>query len=129
VAAANVTDHRLLKETLDSIVVRRPSPRRVYQNLLADKDYTDWLSRRIAKQYGYDAHIPQRVNARTKIPRRPGRRKARRWVVERTFGNINRARAILIRWSKEPENYEALLHIAAGILCFRRATRKRRWGY
>lgn len=50
--------------------------------------------------------------------------KPRRWVVEQTFGCINRDRSILIRWSKEPENDEALLHIAAGILSFHRAKGK-----
>jgi len=123
-AAANVPDHWLLKETLDSFVIQRPNPRKVRQHLLADKDYTDQRSRAIAREYEYEAHIPQRVNARVKLKRRPGRRKARRWVVERTFGNINRARAIFIRWEKEPENYMALLHIAAGVICFKRSTRK-----
>jgi transposase len=125
-AGANVPDHQLLKETLDAIVIGRPSPKRIEQHLLADKDYTGAPSRRTAKEYGYEAHIRQRKNERIKIPRRPGRRKARRWVVEQTFGDINRARAILIRWAKEPENYAAFLHIAAGLLCFRRAKRKKR---
>jgi hypothetical protein len=129
VAAANIPDHWLLKETLEAMALPRPSPKRVRQNLLADKDYTDWQSRAIAKPYGYDAHIPQRAKARIKLPKRPGRRKASRWVVEQTCGNITRARAILIRWSKEPDNYEARLHSAAGMLCFRRSAKKRRGGY
>jgi putative transposase len=127
--AANIPDHFLLHETLDSIVIRRPDPKKVEQNLLADKDYTDWLSRLIARVFGYRAHIPQKVNAKNKLPKRRGRRKARRWVVEQTFGNINRFRAIIIRWEKDPVNYEALLHIAAAILCFRRTCRKHGGGY
>lgn len=110
VAEANIADHLFLKVTLDSIVIKRPNPKRVYQNLLADKDYNDWRSRNTALTYGYDAHIPQKKNAKTKLRKRPGRRKARRWVVEQTFGCINRDRSILIRWSKNPENYEALLN-------------------
>lgn len=124
VAPAHVSDHGLLKATLDSIVIKRPDPKRVHQNLLADKDYGDQKSRRIAIEYGYEAHIPQRKNARIKLPKRPGRRKARRWVVEQTFGCLNRYREILIRWQKEPENYEAMLHLAAAITCFRRSRRK-----
>jgi hypothetical protein len=96
----------------------------LFDEVLADKDYNDWKSRNTALIYGYDAHIPQKKNARTKIRNRPGRRKARRWVVEHTFGCINRDRSILIRWSKDPENYEALLNIAAAILIFNRLNRK-----
>ena len=106
---------------MDSIVIERPNPKRVYQNLLADKDYNVWKSRNIALAYGYDAHIPQKKNARAKFRKRPGRRKARRWVVEQTFGCINRERSIFIRWSKDPENYQALLNIAAGVLIFNRS--------
>jgi hypothetical protein len=124
VAEANIADHLFLKLTLDSIVIKRPNPKRVYQNLLADKDYSDSRSRNIALTYGYDAHIPQKKNARVKILKRPGRRKARRWVVEQTFGCINRNRSIFIRWSKDPENYEALLNIAAAVLIFNRSNKK-----
>jgi hypothetical protein len=74
-------------------------------------------------KYGYDAHIPQRKNAKSKLPKRPGRRKARRWVVEQTFGCLNRNRGVIIRWQKVPENYEAILQFAAGILCFKRTKR------
>jgi putative transposase len=123
-AGANRPDHTLLEQTLDAVIVPRPSPKRVEQHLLGDKDYTGAPARKVAKEHGYIAHIRQRENELIKIPRRPGRRKARRWVVEQTFGNINRARAILIRWAKEPDNYEAFLHIAAALLCFRRTKRK-----
>jgi putative transposase len=123
-APANVADHSLLKATLDAIAIERPDPKQVDQNLLADKDYGDKRSRKIAFEYGYDAHIPQRNNAKIKLPKRPGRRKARRWVVEQIFGCLNRNREVLIRWQKEPENYEAMLHIAAAITCFRRSHRE-----
>jgi putative transposase len=121
IAAANIRDFKLLEATLDSIVIRRPSPKRVYQNLLCDKDYSNRESRAAAFKRGYDAHIPQKDNEKIKIPRHPGRRKARRWVIEQTFGCINRERSIFIRWEKDPDNYEALLHIAAGILCLNRS--------
>lgn len=124
IAAANIRDFKLLEETLDSIVIRRPSSKRVYQNLLCDKDYSNRESRDAARKRGYDAHIPQKENEKVKIPRRPGRRKARRWVIEQTFGCVNRDRSILIRWEKDPENYLALLQFAAAILAFKRSYRK-----
>ena len=122
IAAANVSDHSLMKQTFDCIAIERPNPKRVHQNLLADKDYNDRKSRAIALEYGYDAHIPQKKNARTKIRRRPGRRKARRWVVEQTFGCLNRNREVLIRWLKSPENYEAIVQFAAAVMCFHRSS-------
>jgi hypothetical protein len=127
IAAANIRDFNLLAETLDSIVIHRPSPKQVYQNLLCDKDYSNRESRAAARRRGYRAHIPQKKNEKIKIPRRPGRRKARRWVIEQTFGCVNRERSIFIRWEKDPNNYEAMLHIAAGILCLNRSNRKSRF--
>ena len=125
VAEANIHDSKLLAITLSSIIVKRPSPKQVRQHLLADKAYADQATRKAVAKRGYEAHIPQKENARLRIPRKPGRRKSRRWVIERTFGNVNRARAVLVRWEKEPENYEALLHIAAAIICFKWSKRRR----
>jgi len=44
--------------------------------------------------------------------------KARRWVVERDHGWLNRYRAILVRWCKKPENYLACLHMACGFIAY-----------
>jgi putative transposase len=127
-AGANVFDSKLMRATLKSIIVKRPRHSKKEQHLLADKAYNGIESRMMARRFGYEAHIRQKKNAVIKILRKPGRRKARRWVVERAFGHFNRARAILVRWEKEPDNYEALLHVAAGLMCFRRSKNRRR-GY
>jgi transposase len=37
-------------------------------------------------------------------------------VVERVHSWINRFRRLLIRWEKKPENYEAMLQFACGII-------------
>lgn len=112
VAGANVPDAKLLKQTLNSIVIIRPCPQKVLQNLLADKGYDDWESRVTVLEFGYDEHIPQKKGAKHWIPKRPGRRKARRWVVERSGSWINRFRRILVRWEKKAANYEAMLMLA-----------------
>ena len=112
VAGANVPDAKLLKQTIGAIAIKRPDPRQLEQNLLADKGYDDWESRVLALESGYDEHIPQKKNAKEKLRKRPGRRKARRWVVERAFSWINRFRRILVRWEKKSANYEALLALA-----------------
>ena len=51
---------------------------------------------------------------------RPGWR-ARRWVVEACHSWLNRNRALLIRWSKKPENHLALLQLACGLIAFKKA--------
>ena len=43
-----------------------------------------------------------------------------RWVVERTHSWMNRFRGILIRWSKKPKNYVAMLHIAFAFIIYGR---------
>ena len=52
--------------------------------------------------------------------RTPGWR-ARRWVVEACHSWLNRNRALLIRWSKKPENHLALLQLACGLIAFKKA--------
>ena len=50
----------------------------------------------------------------------PGWR-ARRWVVEACHSWLNRNRALLIRWSKKPENHLAFLQLACGLIAFKKA--------
>src|SRR5262245_10762178 len=50
----------------------------------------------------------------------PGWR-ARRWVIEACHSWLNCNRALLIRWSKKPENHLALLQLACGLIAFKKA--------
>jgi transposase len=52
--------------------------------------------------------------------RHPDRR-ARRWVVEACHSWLNRNRALLIRWSKKPDNHHALLQLASGLIALEKA--------
>ena len=79
VDGANRHDKMLVKGTLDSIVIERPS-HRVIQNICMDKGYDYPDIRELVKDYGYTAHIRSRGDENIKIP---GFR-ARKWVVERT---------------------------------------------
>jgi putative transposase len=45
--------------------------------------------------------------------------KARRWVAERSFGWLNRFRALLVRWSKKAANFEAELYFGCSWIAFR----------
>src|SRR4051794_22907115 len=52
---------------------------------------------------GIDPIRPARAGRREK--RRPGRRKARRWVVERTLAWLSKCRGLLVRYDKHAENF------------------------
>lgn len=118
VAGANVHDQTLVRETFESIPVRRPKPTpRQRQHLCADKGYDAQAVRRTAKRRRYIVHIPRKGEASSTPHRR--RAKARRWVVERTHSWINRARRLLVRWEKKVANYLGFLHFQFALTTLR----------
>jgi len=71
------------------------------------------------KERGYVPHVKQRgkeIEAKKNVPGY----KARRWVVEVAHSWFNRFRKILVRYEKRDDTYEALLHLAASIIAFRK---------
>lgn len=96
IAGANVHDAKLLKRTLQAIVVRKPKPTpRKKQHLCLDKGYDNPTGHAAATHCGHTPHI--RRIGEEKLDRRRGKRHpARRGVVERTFGWLSKCRAILI---------------------------------
>jgi putative transposase len=121
VEGANRNDFKLVKETLESIPVERPGVGDAQpQGLCLDKGYDCDEVRELAKKFGYTAHIRSRGEEAQAL-KRSAQFKARRWVVERTHSWLNRFRRILIRWEKKAANYLALLHLACGIITYRRA--------
>ena len=114
-----MNDFKLLRATLESIVVPKPdatpnSP----QGLCLDKgyDYPDVYE--LLDEFGLSAHVRSRGEEKKELERAAGFR-ARRWVVERTHSWLNRYRAILIRWSKKPENHLAMLHLACALITWK----------
>jgi putative transposase len=119
VEGANCHDKRLVKDTLRSIVVRRPKvTQRKRQNMLMDKGYDYPDTRQLVRDWGYTAHIKARGEEMEQKRKVPGYR-ARRWVVERTHSWMNRFRRLLVRWEKKVANYLALLHFACALITFR----------
>ena len=119
VAGANRHDMKLVRATIESIVVERPAPTDEQpQGMCLDKGYDFQEVRDILAEFGFTAHIRARGEEAKAIKREAGFR-ARRWVVERTHSWMNRFRRILIRWEKKPENYMALLHFACALIAFR----------
>ena len=119
VAGANVHDTKLLRPTLESIVVARPEGT---QNLCLDKGYDNPTGHETVAAFQYCPHI-----------RRIGEEKldhwgektfpARRWVVERTLAWLSKCRAILVRYDKKASNYVGLIQLACALIWYRRQHR------
>jgi putative transposase len=118
---ANRHDMKLVRPTIESIVIERPVPTNAQpQGMCLDKGYDYDDVRAILQEFGFTAHIRSRGEEAQELVREAGRR-ARRWVVERTHSWMNRFRRILVRWEKKPEHYLAFLHFACALIAFRAA--------
>jgi putative transposase len=122
-AAANVNDHLLLRETIEAVVIERPEPTpEAPQHLCLDADYDNATSREVAAAGKYTPHIvPVRQEARSKT--RTKGHKPRRWVVERTIAWLCKCRGILVRYDKKDENYLGLIQLACALFWYRRLHR------
>jgi putative transposase len=121
IAGANRNDMKLVRATLESMVIKRPEPNEIErQNMCLDKGYDYDEVREILAAFGFTAHIRARGEEAQLLKREAGYR-ARRWVVERSHSWMNRFRRILIRWDKKPENYLAFLHFACAFVALRAA--------
>ena len=117
VTGANRHDVSQLEIVLDEIVIDRPE--NAEQNLCADKGYSGEPAQKVIKERKYIPHVKQRGKEIQEKKNNPDF-KARRWVVEVTHSWFNRFRKLLVRYEKLTETYEALLHIAAAIIAFRK---------
>ena len=122
IAGANVVEQKLLKETIEAIVVERPDPDKVKQNLCLDKGYDNPRSREAAAEGDYVPHIREIGEEKKACDRSKGH-KPRRWVVERAFAWLSKCRGILVRYDKKDENYLGLIQLACGLLWYRRLCR------
>jgi putative transposase len=123
IAAANVNDQKLLRETIEAIVVDRPEPTAAEpQNLCLDAAYDNPTGRQAAATGKYTPHIVPKEKEKRSQERTPGY-KPRRWVVERTLAWLCKCRAILVRYDKKDENYLGLIQLACALFWYRRLYR------
>lgn len=121
IEGANRHDMKLVRATIESLVVVRPEPTKEFpQGMCLDKGYDYDEVYAILQEFGFTAHVRPRGEEAKAIKREAGF-KARRWVVERAHSWMNRFRRLLVRWDKNPENYLAFLHFACGLIAFRAA--------
>lgn len=119
VTGANRHDVKQLEAVLDGIVIKRPKEQEVTQHLCGDKAYRGTLALLAITSREYIPHIKQR-NEEIQEKKDNPEYKARRWVVEVSHSWFNRFRKILVRFEKLNERYEALLHMAAAVIAFRK---------
>jgi transposase len=88
---------KLLRPTIESIVIERPEPTEEHpQGMCLDKGYDYQEVRDLLREFGFTAHIRPRGEEAKAIKREAGF-KARRWVVERAHSWMNRFRRLLVR--------------------------------
>ena len=116
VAGANVHDTKLLRPTLESIVVGWPEGA---QNLCLDQGYDNPTGHGAVAEAGYQPHI-RRIGEEKLDQTGEKIHPARRWVVERTLGWVSKCRAILVRYDKKASNYLGLLQLACALIWYRR---------
>lgn len=123
VAGANVHDCKLLKRTIEAIVVERPEPTpKEPQHLCLDKGYDNPTGREAAARQGHTPHI-RRIGEEKFDAKKQKRHPARRWVVERTLGWMSKCRGILVRYAKKSCNYLGIIQLCCGLLWYRRQHR------
>jgi putative transposase len=121
ITSANTHDVTVAIETVDSMVIKRPSSskpkHKQKQNLCVDKAYhSKEIEQEIVKR-GYIPHIRHRREEERIFHRK---HPARRWVVERTNSWHNRFRKLFTRYEKKDENYLTLVKLANCIIIYRR---------
>ena len=125
ITSANTHDVTIAIDTVDSIVIKRPSSTSATiqirnklkrkQNLCLDKAYhSKEVEQEIIKR-GY-IHIYDIEEKKRNNRRHP----TRRWVVERTNSWHNRFRKLFTRYEKKDENYLGLVQLANSIIVYRK---------
>lgn len=123
IAGANVLERKMLRATIEAIVVERPEPTAERpQHLSLDGGYDNATGRAAAAEAGYIAHIHVGGEVVKPGDRKPGY-KPRRWVVERTLAWLSKCRGILVRYDKKDTNYLGLIQLACALYWYRRLVR------
>jgi len=123
IEGANVPDCKMLRATIEAIVVKRPQPTAKHpQHLSLDKGYDNPTGRQAAVDAKYTPHI-RRIGEENKPCDRSKGHKPRRWVVERTLAWLSKCRGILIRYDKKDINYLGLIQLGCALCWYRRLYR------
>ncbi len=112
VTGAHRHDVSQLEAVLDGLILPVPPGKSLF--LYADKGYDGEPAHEAVQERGYHPRIIRKKRRRGRPP------KNRRWVVEAAHSWFNRFRKLLVRYEKLADSYEALLHLAAAIIGWRK---------
>jgi putative transposase len=113
VTGANRHDVSQLGPVLDALVME-PLKSLVGSFIYGDRGYDGEPARETIIAHGSTPRVRRK---KRKLGRPP---KNRRWIVEAAHSWYNRFRKLLVRFEKFTESYEALLHLASAIICWRK---------
>jgi putative transposase len=117
ITSANTYDMKATTNTLDNVVVKRPSDK---QNLCLDKGYDFLEVQRSSIKRRYMPHIRYRGEEKDDDIKKNRKYLAKRWVVESTNSWHNRFRKLLVRYERKSTNYLALVQLACCLILYRR---------
>ena len=117
VTGANRHDVTQLEAVLKNRILCPPET--TAQNLCADKGYTGKPALAIIQSHDYVPHVKER-GEEIRCMKKDPHYKPRRWVVEVTHSWFNRFRKLIVRYEKRACSYEALVHLACAIICWRK---------
>ena len=115
VTGANRHDVSQLEKVLNERIIN--PVHETEENLCADAGYTGEPAKQIIIEHGFIPHV--RSRGEEKVNMKKGY-KPRRWIVEVTHSWFNRFRKVLVRFEKKSANYEALLHLTASMIIYRK---------
>lgn len=115
-SGANEHDVTKIAEVMRGVVIDRPE--NIEENLCLDAGYVG--AEDTVRSQGYTPHIRPRGEEIDEMQKNPDF-KPRRWIVEVAHSWFNRFRKIAPRYEKTLESSLALHHLAAAIICFRKA--------
>jgi len=115
VTGANRHDVSQLEKVLNERII--DPVHETEENLCADAGYTGEPAKQIIIEHGFIPHV--RSRGEEKVNMKKGY-KPRRWIVEVTHSWFNRFRKVLVRFEKKSANYEALLHLTASMIIYRK---------
>jgi putative transposase len=117
ITGANVHDKWIADELIVSIVVPRPDADQVEQHICMDRGYDFPDVHLFVELQRYIVHIKHKRRRGEPViddcPL-PGEVlfPARRWVVERTLGWLNKRRSLRVRWCKKADNWLGFIQFA-----------------
>jgi transposase len=103
-----------LLDAIPPVRGRRGRPRQRPERLFADRGYDHDKYRRLVRARGIRPLFARR---QTEHGSGLGRE---RWVVERTISHLHNKRRLLLRTDRSPTTHDALLSLAACLLCYGR---------